>query len=367
MRSGTAHGPVRIYLQPRALSQGTQARAAVDAGRATWLAGGSTAFSFVSVAQRPPGGAVATAQYDLPGLRTWLTGPSVEDGTAPIQWRHLTESRQPFAGLASARGPSLMGIVNVTPDSFSDGGDLKTTEQAIARGIALAEAGADLVDVGGESTRPGAAAVAPDEECRRVVPIVAALAERGLRVSIDTRRATVIAAAIAAGATVINDVNALRDADSLQAAARSGADIVLMHMQGEPRNMQNAPRYADPLFDVYDFLEDRIETCLAAGISRARLCLDPGIGFGKTVDHNLALIDGLATFHGLGCPLMLGASRKSFIAHATGESAPKARLPGSLAAALAARDRGAQILRVHDVAETRQALATMSAISRADA
>jgi len=359
MRSGTAD---RLYFKPRALSEGREAQDAVAAGTAAWLGGGPVAFSRVALTRRPAGGEATATQYDLPAFRAWLQRGAGDDGLVSRLWQRLTAPRDAFAGLDLSSGPILMGIVNVTPDSFSDGGDFATAEAAVARGVALAEAGADLIDVGGESTRPGADPVSPQEESRRIIPVVAGLAGRGLRISIDTRAATVMTAAVAAGATLINDINALGDPAALTAAARSDADIILMHMRGEPKTMQAAPRYDDILLDIFDFLGARIDACTDAGIDRRRLCIDPGLGFGKTSRHNFTLIGGLAIFHGLGCPLLLGASRKSFIA----PTAPKARLGGSLAAALAARRRGVQILRVHDVAETRQALATIAAITLAD-
>jgi dihydropteroate synthase len=274
-------------------------------------------------------------------------------------------SGRPFAGL-SLEAPRIMGIVNVTPDSFSDGGRFFVPDAAVAHGLALREAGADILDVGGESTRPGAPAVPPDEEARRVLPVVRALAERGLVVSIDTRNAAVMAAAVDCGAAIINDVTALAgDPRALSAAAGSRAAIVLMHMQGEPRSMQTAPHYAFAPLDVFDFLAERLAACRAAGIAADRLCIDPGIGFGKTVEHNLQIVAHLSLYCGLGTPLLLGVSRKSFIAKLSRGEQPGDRIAGSLAAALAGLDRGARILRVHDVAETAQALAMWQGIRRA--
>ncbi len=257
-----------------------------------------------------------------------------------------------------------MGIINVTPDSFSDGGDRFDAARAIADGLALREAGAAILDVGGESsTRPGAAPVPVEEEVRRVVPVVAGLAKAGALVSIDTRRAVVMAAALDAGAQIINDVTALSgDSKSLSLAAGCQASVVLMHMQGEPQTMQRDPHYNDAPLDVYDYLAARVADCEAAGIPRARIAVDPGIGFGKSVAHNLRILDQLAVFHGLGCAVVLGVSRKNFIGRLTGVEDAKARLPGSLAGALAGVARGVQILRVHDVVETRQALAIWAAL-----
>ena len=267
-----------------------------------------------------------------------------------------------FAGLTFER-PRIMGIVNVTPDSFSDGGETVTEDAAVARGLAMLADGADILDVGGESTRPGAAAVSQDEELNRVLPVVERLVGEGAVVSIDTRHGAVIAAAVAAGAAIINDVTALEgDPESLAIAAESGAHVILMHMRGEPATMQNAPSYRDVVAQVRDYLAARVEACEAAGIGKGRIAVDPGIGFGKTVEHNLALIANLNRFGDLGCPLVLGASRKSFIGALSGGAGPKDRLAGSLAAALAGAERGASILRVHDVAETRQALAVWGAV-----
>ncbi|MGH6962143.1 MAG: dihydropteroate synthase, partial [Dongiaceae bacterium] len=256
--------------------------------------------------------------------------------------------------------PQLMGIVNVTPDSFSDGGIHADPAAAIAHALGLAAAGADILDIGGESTRPGAAPVSPAAELARVLPVLEDLAQRraaslpGVVLSIDTRHALVMRAALAAGVDIINDVTALGgDPDSLAVAVASDACIVLMHMQGEPWTMNTAPAYDNVALDVFDYLESRIETCIAAGIDRRRLIVDPGLGFGKRHTQNTAILRSLGLFHGLGCPILLGASRKGF---APGHKAmePQQRLPASLAAAMHGLSVGVQYLRVHDVAETRQ-------------
>jgi dihydropteroate synthase len=261
-----------------------------------------------------------------------------------------------------------MGIVNVTPDSFSDGGSFASAKDAIDHALRLEAEGADILDVGGESTRPGAEPVSVEEELRRVLPVIEGLAGRTrARISIDTRKAEVMQRALAAGARIINDVAALSyEPACLEVAAISKAPVILMHAQGDPRTMQAAPRYDDCLLDVYDWLGARIEACEAAGIARACLVADPGIGFGKTLAHNLELLAGLTLLHGLGVPLLLGASRKSFIGALTGEKSAGARLPGSIAAALAGAAQGVQILRVHDVAETRQALTIWEAMRRGE-
>ncbi|MBF0152899.1 MAG: dihydropteroate synthase [Magnetococcales bacterium] len=252
-----------------------------------------------------------------------------------------------------------MGVINATPDSFSDGGRYPDLEAAVAHGVAMAHAGAQILDVGGESTRPGAEPVAEAEELRRVIPVIQALVKSvNVPISVDTSKAAVMAAAIEAGAAMINDVTALRgDPDAVHVLANATHPIVLMHMQGLPSTMQRNPGYRHVVADVYAFLEQRIHFCQKHGIGLDRLIVDPGIGFGKTTPHNLELIRRLRVFHGLGVPLLLGVSRKQIVGVLTGEERPPARDPGSqLLAALGALS-GAHILRVHDVAGTRQSLA----------
>jgi dihydropteroate synthase len=258
----------------------------------------------------------------------------------------------------------IAGIVNVTPDSFSgDGRALADT--AIAHALTLAEQGADLLDVGGESTRPGAQSVSADEEIARVVPVIETLAKRiDLPISIDTSKPEVMRAAVAAGAGMINDVYALRREGALDAAAESKLPVVLMHMLGEPRTMQDDPRYDDVVSDVRRFLAERIFACEMAGIEKKRIVVDPGFGFGKTLEHNLALLANLDQLAALGVPLMAGLSRKAMIGMLTGHRNPADRAAGSAAAALIAVQRGAMIVRVHDVAATRDALAVWEAVSR---
>jgi dihydropteroate synthase len=277
------------------------------------------------------------------------------DGQALLQ--RLCQPREALAGVELDR-PRLMGVINVTPDSFSDGGRYGSTDAAVEHALRLEGEGADIVDIGGESTRPGSDPVDLEEECRRVLPVIAALAKRSrARISVDTRKAEVIRRAALEGAHIINDVSALtHDPHSLNAVAELGLPVILMHALGDPRTMQDKPTYDDVVLDVYDALQARIEACERAGIARARLVVDPGIGFGKTLAHNLALLGSLSIFHGLGCGLMLGASRKSFMGRLTGAEAGD-RVPGSVAAALLGAAQGVQVLRVHDVAATRQALA----------
>lgn len=283
----------------------------------------------------------------------------------PEDWRaRLTAPRTPVAGLAMDL-PRVMGILNVTPDSFSDGGAHFSGDAALGHASAMAAAGADILDVGGESTRPGAQDVPVDEEIRRTAPVIAALraAGLGLPVSIDTRKAAVAEAARAAGADILNDVAALSFDPALAGwAAQARVPVCVMHAQGDPATMQDDPRYDDVLLDVYDFLSDRLAEAVRAGIDRSRLIVDPGIGFGKTEVHNLSLLRGMALFHGLGCPILLGASRKRFVGAIGGAPAGPGRTAGSLAVALGALGQGVQILRVHDVAETVQALRLWRAV-----
>jgi len=255
-----------------------------------------------------------------------------------------------------------MGVVNVTPDSFSDGGLYFDPEAAIAHGRELAAAGADILDVGGESTRPGAEEVPAEEELRRVVPVVEGLADGETTISVDTSKAAVAAAAIDDGATIVNDVTALRgDPEMAALCAERGATVVLMHMLGEPRTMQQDPRYDDVVAEVKAFLAERLEAATAAGIAEERIWLDPGIGFGKTAAHNMELLRRLGELRELGRPLVVGTSRKSFIGKVDGSGAED-RIGGTIASSVLAAAEGAEVLRVHDVAEMRQALAVATAV-----
>lgn len=264
----------------------------------------------------------------------------------------------------SLDAPRVMGIVNVTPDSFSDGGLHDSLDAAVAHGLRLAEEGADLLDVGGESTRPGAQPVPVEEELRRVVPVIERLAKQtSLPISIDTSTPEVMRAAVAAGAGMVNDVRALRREGALDAVAALGVPVVLMHMRGEPGSMQEAPDYDDVVGDVHRFLTERIFAAEMAGIAKRNLVVDPGFGFGKTTAHNLALLAQLARFVELGVPVLAGLSRKRSIGELTGHGRPDARVHGSVAAHLVAAQRGAKLLRVHDVAATVDALKVWNAIA----
>jgi dihydropteroate synthase len=259
--------------------------------------------------------------------------------------------------------PLIMGIVNVTPDSFSDGGQFYTSARAIQHARLLVEQGADLLDIGGESTRPGAQAVGIEEELERVLPVLEGLSDCGVPLSVDTLKPEIMRAAIRTGVDMINDVNALRTEGALQAVADSSAAVCLMHMQGEPRTMQHSPLYQDVVAEVKAFLAERIAAAEQAGIRRERMVIDPGFGFGKTLEHNLDMLRQLESFASLGVPLLAGLSRKSMLGLLTGLPVEKRMVP-SVAAAVISAMKGAKILRVHDVKETRQALQIVSAMNK---
>ena len=275
----------------------------------------------------------------------------------------LTAPRAPIAGLDWSR-PRLMGVVNVTPDSFSDGGLHLDPAAAIDRALELVAEGADILDIGAESTRPGATPITPQQEQDRALPVIEGiLAATTTPISIDTRNAATARAALAAGAVMFNDVSAFtHDPDSARTAAEAGAFVCLMHAQGDPKTMQRDPHYDHVLLDVYDHLAARVSAAVAAGVPRDRIMVDPGIGFGKTLQHNLALLRRISLFHGLGCPILLGVSRKGFIGRLGDEPAADKRAPGSIAIGLNALSQGVQMLRVHDMAETRQAVALWQAL-----
>ena len=351
------------WLRPLGIVRGSIAARAVAAGLGAPLAGGSAAFTMVEALARRPDGGIDSALAPLARLLAWAEAgdPQV---AAHVRARldALGAQRPAWAGLALAR-PLVMGIVNVTPDSFSDGGAFVEAGRAVAHARALIGAGADIIDIGGESTRPGAEPVAPEEEIRRIAPVIEPLVRSGAVVSVDTRHATVMAMALAKGARIINDVTALGgDPQSLGVVARAGASVVLMHMQGEPRTMQVAPSYALASLDVLEALAVRVAACERAGIPRARIVIDPGIGFGKAPEHNLEILGRLALFHALGTGVMIGVSRKSLVGRVA-EAPVNERVPGSLAGALHALEEGVQIVRVHDVAETKQAVAFWQAMA----
>lgn len=342
------------YLRPIALAESPQS----EEGAAVRLAGGMVYASRFALIGRDGGKVVSRERFGVRELEAAL--PDLPDAVRE-QWDNLRRAHAPLqCGARTVRldQPQVMGILNVTPDSFSDGGQfMDDPAVANAHASAMLEAGAALIDVGGESTRPGAAAVWEGDELKRVVPAVERLAAMGAAISVDTRRPGVMEAALAAGAHIINDVSALRhDPRSLEFAARSGAPVVLMHAPGEGEDLHGSGEYGDVVLDVFDWLAARRDAALAAGIARDRIVLDPGIGFGKSLADNLALMNALPLFHALGQPLLLGASRKRMIGALSNEAPAHQRVAGSVALALKGMDAGVQLLRVHDVPETMQAL-----------
>ena len=323
-------------------------------GKVARLAGGMCWFSAVELVQVEGKRRVSAELLPVAELESRF------DDALAAQWQALTSARPPLQlGERTIRldQPQVMGIVNATPDSFSDGGQFEGAADAGAAGAAMAEQGAAIIDVGGESTRPGAKPVWEGDEIERVVPVIRQLAAGGAAVSVDTRKADVMTAAVAAGAGLVNDVSALTyDSRSAETAAAAKVPVVLMHHQGSPETMQEDPRYEDVVVEVYLWLEERIAAAEAAGIDRSHILIDPGFGFGKNVAHNLELMNCLALFHSLGCPLVIGASRKRTIGALSNEAPAGMRLGGSIAFAVKATEQGAHLIRVHDVFETVQAL-----------
>ena len=323
-------------------------------GKVARLAGGLAWFATAELIRIDGHRRTSTEMVPVEGIEDRL------DDALAAQWSALTSPRKPLhLGERTIRldQPQVMGVLNLTPDSFSDGGVHADPATAVSAGVDMLSDGAAILDIGGESTRPGAKAVWSGDEIERVVPVIQRLATGGGAVSVDTRKSEVMSAALAAGARLINDVSALTfDPQSAVVVAKAGAPIVLMHHKGQPEVMQDDPRYDDVLIEIYLWLEERIAAAEAAGIDRSNILVDPGFGFGKTVGHNLELMNGLALLHGLGCPLVLGASRKRTIGALSNEAVAANRLGGSIAFALKAVEQGAQIVRVHDVPETVQAL-----------
>jgi dihydropteroate synthase len=323
-------------------------------GKVARLAGGMSWFGLVELIKVEGSKRVSSEIVPVEGIEDLF------DEAMAADWSRIAAARLPLQlGERTVRldQPQVMGIVNATPDSFSDGGAHADAASAAETGARMAAEGAAIIDIGGESTRPGATTVWENDEIERVLPVIRQLAAGGNAVSIDTRKSGVMGAALGAGAKLVNDVSALTwDPHSAAVVAAAGVPVVLMHHQGDPQSMQKDPRYEDALVEVFLWLEERISAAEAAGIGRDKILVDPGIGFGKTVAHNLELMNGLALLHGLGCPVVLGASRKRMIGALSNEAPADQRLPGSLALALKAVEQGAQIIRVHDVPETVQAL-----------
>ncbi len=334
----------KVYQRPAGLVYGPDASQLIKEGRGAAL-GGLSAIAYTLVEQIDRDGPVIGRRF-VPGT---------------------LERTTRLPDFLSPERPLIMGIVNVTPDSFSDGGRNAEAERAIAHGMELAREGADILDIGGESTRPGSEGVPVEEELRRVIPVVEGLAAQGLSVSVDTRKAIVMRAALKAGARIVNDVAALTyEPQAMEAMAEASCPVILMHAQGDPKTMQLSPQYEDVALDVYDWLEARIAACVAAGIARERIIADPGIGFGKSFRHNLDVLRQFTLYHALGVPLLMGLSRKGFIGALTGEKVAGNRVHGSVGGAVWSWLNGAHILRVHDVRGTVEALAVASASADPD-
>jgi len=339
-------------INPVGLLSGAAASKAVSEGFAVPLAGSAVAFLSVEILSKLPNGdfecnlvPASSSNFDL----TAFMG-----------------ERKAFAGTRLNK-PIIVGVLNVTPDSFSDGGDFMTPIDAISRAAAIVAEGADIVEIGAESTRPGATPLGEREELERLLPVVNAVVAEGIRVSVDTRRLNVMRAVIDAGVCIINDVTALTwDAASTEIIASSGASVVLMHMKGDPRTMQDDPRYNLASAEIYEWLSQRVEACVRSGIAKERIAIDPGFGFGKTTKHNKEILERIGMFHGIGCALSIGVSRKSFLGNLTGSHVPKQRLAATIAATMVAISQGAQIHRVHDVAAVKQAIDVWNALTLSD-
>ena len=349
---------LKLYIRPIGLAESPQG----EEGEAVRLAGGLVYAARFALIVREGGRVVSRRRVAVPDMAAALSAlPDALAAEGEAQWSDLRRAHVPLqcgARVLRLDQPQVMGILNVTPDSFSDGGKfLDKPDAALEHAHEMLEAGAAIIDVGGESTRPGAAAVWEGDELKRVVPVIERLAASGAAISIDSRRSSVIEAALAAGAHIVNDVSALRhDPRSLEIVAKSGAPVVLMHAPGGEGDLHAEGDYADVVLDVFDALRERRDAAVAGGIAREKILLDPGIGFGKSLAENLALINALPLFHALGQPVLFGGSRKRMIGALSNEAPAHKRTGGSLLLAARAFDGGAQVVRVHDVAETVQAL-----------
>ncbi len=354
----------QIYLRPVGFIPFREA----DGENQVWggipLAGGPLAFTALEIAERQ-GTGVERRICSLSEFfeRDW----GRQTLAASDLFEALRDPRPRLAGLPMDR-PQIMGIVNVTPDSFSDGGSFDNVQAAVDHALRLEEEGATILDIGGESTRPGSETVPVEEELKRVLPVLEALrAKTDALISIDTRKGRVMEAAASAGADILNDVSALTyDPDALGIAADLGLPVMLMHAQGDPKTMNDDPQYSDVVLDVFDFLERRVHACESAGLTRDKLIVDPGIGFGKHLQHNVRVLAAMSLYHTLGVPVLLGASRKKLIGQLCDVPEAKDRVPGSIAAALSSVAQGVQIVRVHDVAATKQALSVWMAALMGD-
>lgn len=358
-----------LYLRPLGLVYGSVASQVVISSNGFLLAGGKIAYTLCEIIQ--PGGSMgygATRVCSIQEVVSWSkkegedVSKCVDDYLDAISAPRKLFSNFPKV-FKEKNTPKIMGIVNITPDSFSDGGKYLAFEDALSHSISLLDHGADIIDVGGESTRPGAEIVDEDEEIKRTIPLIKELSNRGVITSIDSRKSKVMSAALAAGAKIVNDVSALTfDQESIEIVKRKGVPVILMHMQGNPKTMQQSPKYACAPLDIFDYLKERIQCCNNHGIGKSQIIIDPGIGFGKTAEHNIEILNYLTLFHGLGCCVLVGFSRKRFISQVCREVAEEERLAGSLSAALISLNQGVQFLRVHDVFETKQAISVWNSM-----
>lgn len=358
----------KFYLQPLGLLRGC-----IDSSRYfKKLNAGNIHFSVLKVIERE-GDQIKNELVPVSNIDNYLaTKNNVVRASITAILKNLT-TECPSITLENGKTfdwnkPIIQGVLNVTPDSFSDGGSFDNYDAAIKQAQRMINDGADIIDIGGESTRPGAVSVSIEQELSRVIPVIEKLSSTTTSISIDSRNARVMSEAITAGAHIVNDVSALsHDPKSLELVQKTKIPVILMHAQGTPETMQENPSYNCAILDIYDYLEDRIAFCEDAGISRNQIIVDPGIGFGKTLIHNMEILANLSIFHGLGVPILVGASRKRFIGEISGEENPKERTPGSISAAISAIEQGVQIVRVHDVKETKQAKLVNEAIHRNNA
>ncbi len=358
-----------LYLRPSGLVYGSIANQVVISNNGLLLAGGKIAYTLCEIIQ--PGGSIgygATRVCSIKEMISWSKKEGEDVSKCIEDYLHKISSPRKliknFSKIHKEKNaPKIMGIVNTTPDSFSDGGKYLALEDALSHSLSLLDHGADIIDVGGESTRPGAEIVDENEEIKRTIPLIKELSNKGVVTSIDSRKSKVISAALEAGAQIVNDVSALTfDKESIEVVKKTGVPVILMHMQGNPQTMQKSPQYTCAPLDIFDYLKERIQFCNNHGIDRSQIIVDPGIGFGKTSEHNIEILNYLTLFHGLGCPILVGFSRKRFISEIGSEASEQERLAGSLGAGLLSLNQGVQFLRVHDVFETKQAISVWNSV-----
>ena len=350
----------KYYTRPCNFYYGNYAKNLVKIKKALPLAGNSNiSFDQLEIFQRKIGGSIKSYIYTLNEIKK--LNREIKN-RVKIDLKSITSKRKSISRL-KFDNPHIIGALNITPDSFSDGGKYLALEDALSHSLSLLDHGADIIDVGGESTRPGAEIVDENEEIKRTIPLIKELSNKGVVTSIDSRKSKVISAALEAGAQIVNDVSALTfDKESIEVVKKTGVPVILMHMQGNPQTMQKSPQYTCAPLDIFDYLKERIQFCNNHGIDRSQIIVDPGVGFGKTSEHNIEILNYLTLFHGLGCPILVGFSRKRFISEIGSEASEQERLAGSLGAGLLSLNQGVQFLRVHDVFETKQAISVWNSV-----